>query len=131
MIEDPGAVADVLAELLGGDALDYELRIANAEPDTTVVFGSAGDDETRESIDAAITDGRLAGLEIVDQPRAAVATAEGVAFIDPSSTTTSSTLPMDGGAHALGLVTGLDATKLYVADGFGGRPRVPRRSRVG
>ncbi len=117
VMEDPAAVADVLAELLGGDALDYESRIANAEPDTLVVFGSAGDDETRESVDTAITDGRLAGVEIVDQPRAAVATSEGVAFIDPSSATTSSTLPMDGGAHGIGLVTGLDATKLYVTSG--------------
>lgn len=122
VIEDPAAVADVLAELLGGDALDYESRIANAEPDTMVVFGSAGDDETRETIDAAITDGRLAGLEIVDQPRAAVATSEGVSFIDPSSTNTSSTLPMDGGAHGIGLVTGLDATKLYVATGSAADP---------
>ena len=122
VIEDPAAVADVLAELLGGDALDYESRIANAEPDTLVVFGSAGDEESRESIDAAITDGRLAGLEIVDQPRAAVATSEGVSFIDPSSTNTSSTLPMDGGAHGIGLVTGLDATKLYVATGSSADP---------
>ncbi len=122
LIEDPAAVADVLAELLGGDALDYESRIANAEPDTMVVFGSPGDDETRGSIDAAITDGRLTGLEIVDQPRAAVATSEGVTFIDPSSTNTSSTLPMDGGAHGIGLVTGLDVTKLYVATGSAADP---------
>ncbi len=122
VIEDPSAVADVLAELLGGDALDYESRIANAEPDTLVVFGSAGDEESRKAIDAAITDGRLAGLEIVDQPRAAVATSEGVSFIDPSSTNTSSTLPMDGGAHGIGLVTGLDATKLYVATGSSADP---------
>jgi hypothetical protein len=122
LIEDPGAVADVLVELIGGDPLDYESRIANAEPDALVVFGSPGDDETRSEIDAAIADGRLAGLEIVDQPRAAVATSEGVSFIDPSNADTSSTIAMDGGAHGLGLVTGLDDTKLYVTTGSAADP---------
>ncbi len=116
-IPDPAAVADVLAELLGGDALDYESRIANAALDATVVIGSPGREERRTEVEDAIADGRLPGIEIVDRPRAAVATTEGVSFIDPSTGATSSTITMDGGAHGIALVTGIDDTKLYVSTG--------------
>ena len=116
-IPEPAAVAEVLAELLGGDALDYESRIANAATGTTVLFGSPGREERRTEIEAAIADGRLPGIEIVDRPRAAVATSEGVSFIDPSNGATSSTIAIDGGAHGMALVTGIDDTKLYVSTG--------------
>ncbi len=116
-IPEPAAVAEVLAEVLGGDALDYESRIANAATGTTVLFGSPGREERRTEIEAAIADGRLPGIEIVDRPRAAVATSEGVSFIDPSNGATSSTIAIDGGAHGMALVTGIDDTKLYVSTG--------------
>ena len=116
-IPEPAAVAEVLAEVLGGDALDYESRIVNAATGTTVLFGSPGREERRTEIEAAIADGRLPGIEIVDRPRAAVATSEGVSFIDPSNGATSSTIAIDGGAHGMALVTGIDDTKLYVSTG--------------
>ncbi len=121
-ITDPAAVAAVLAELLGGDELDYRSRIDNAEPQTTVVFGSPGSGEDRTAIDEAIADGRLPGMEIVDLPRVALATAEGVAFIDPLTAATSSTIPLDGGAHGLALISGLDDDKLYASSGTPGDP---------
>jgi hypothetical protein len=116
-IDDPTAVAETLASLIGGDPLDYESRITRAEPGASVLFGSPGSGETRTSVDDAITDGRLPGIEIVDLPRIAVATSEGVSFIDPASAATTSSVPLDGGAHGLAFVTGIDDTQLYVSSG--------------
>ena len=47
----------------------------------------------------------------------AVATSDGVTFIDPATAGVSSTIPMAGGAHGMAQVTGIEATKLYVTDG--------------
>ena len=116
-IEDPAAVASALAEVIGGDAADYEARLADAAPGTSVVLGVPGDDASRTSIDEAIADGRLAGIEIVDLPRVAVATSDGVAFIDPSTAGVSSTIAMAGGAHGLAHVLGIEDAKLYVTSG--------------
>ena len=121
-IGDPAAVAAVLADLLGGDALDYESRIVNAAPGAEVLFGSPGSGEMRTSVDEAITDGRLPGIEVVERPRVAVATSEGVSFIDPENGDTSSTIPLDGGAHGLALVTNVDDPKLYVTSGTADDP---------
>ena len=116
-IDDPAAVAETLASLIGGDALDYESRITRAEPGASVLFGGPGSGETRTSVDDAIADGRLPGIEVVDLPRIAVATAAGVSFIDPASAATTSSLPLDGGAHGLALVTGIEDTELFVSTG--------------
>jgi hypothetical protein len=121
-VEDPAAVASVLAELLGGDAQDYESRITTAESGTSVTFGSPGADEARTAVEDAIADGRLPGMEIVDLPRVAVATDEGVSFIDPASGNTSSTIALDGGAHGMAFISDLDDPKLYVTAGTAADP---------
>ena len=116
-IDDPAAVAETLASLIGGDPLDYESRITRAEPGASVLFGSPGSGETRTSVDDAIADGRLPGVEVVDLPRVAVGTADGVSFIDPASGGTTASVPLDGGAHGMALVTGIHDTELYVSSG--------------
>ncbi len=121
-IADPVAVASVLVDLIGGDSLDYESRITAAAPGTEVLFGSPGSGEVRTSVEEAIADGRLPGMEIVERPRVAVATAEGVSFIDPANGDTSTTLPLEGGAHGLALITGVDDPRLYVTSGTAEAP---------
>jgi 4-amino-4-deoxy-L-arabinose transferase-like glycosyltransferase len=117
-VEEPAALASTLVELIGGDAADYEAQLAGAGgPDETVVLGSPGDAQTRTKVEEAITDGRLAGVEIVDLPRVAIATADGLTFVDPSSLEVSSTLEMDAGAHGMDLISGVDNPKLYVTTG--------------
>jgi C-terminal four TMM region of protein-O-mannosyltransferase/Dolichyl-phosphate-mannose-protein mannosyltransferase len=117
-IDDPAAVASVLAEILETDAADYEARLEDAGPDATVLLGSpGGDEETRTAVEEAITDGRLAGVEIIDLPRVAVATDDGITFIDPTTARVSSEIEMSGGAHGIAHVTGLEDPKLYVTAG--------------
>lgn len=116
-MEDPSAIAETIAGLIGGDALDYESRITRAEPGASVLFGSPGSGDTRTAVDEAIGDGRLPGVEIVDLPRVAVATSSGVTFIDPATADTTSTIPLDGGAHGMAYVTGIQDTQLYVTAG--------------
>lgn len=117
-VDDPAAVASTLAELLDGDAAEYQALLDGAtDPDGQVVLGSPGSGDTRTSVDEAITDGRLAGVEVVELPRVAVATEDGVAFIDPATTGVSSEIAMEGGAHGLAMVTGIDDPKLYVTSG--------------
>ncbi len=116
-IDQPSAAASILAKLIDGDPADIEARLAEAAPDGTVVLGSPGSGETRTAVEAAIADGRLAGIEIVELPRVAVANADGVAFIDPTTTGVSSTIEMVGGARGLALVIGIDDPKLYVTTG--------------
>ena len=117
-IDEPAAVAAVLAEILETDAAEYEIPLADASPGTTVNLGSPGDDEaTRTKIDEAIADGRLAGIEILDVSRVAVAESGGITFIDPATADVSGTIGMPGGAHGLAYVTGIDDAKLYVTAG--------------
>ena len=117
-IDEPAAVASVLAEILETDAAEYEVPLADAAPGTTVNLGSPGDDDaTRTEIDEAIADGRLAGIEILDVSRVAVADAGGITFIDPATADVSGTIAMPGGAHGLAYVTGIDDPKLYVTAG--------------
>lgn len=121
-IADPTSVANVLAELLGGDPLEYESRIIGSEPGSPVTFGQPGTGEDRTAVQTAIDDGRLPGIEIVDLPRVAVATAEGVAFIDPLTADVSSSISFVGGARGMAYVTGMDDPKLYVATGTAADP---------
>jgi hypothetical protein len=118
IVADAAAAAAVLAELLDGDVTEYEAALlAPVGDDGQVVVGSPGDDEARTAVQAAIDDGRLTGMSIVDLPRVAVATSAGVSFLDPTSTDVSSTLELTGGAHGLAMVTGIDDPKLYVTSG--------------
>ena len=51
---------------------------------------------------------------------------DGVAFIDPERGSLISTIPLDGGAHGLASVTGLDNPKLYATTGTADDPQVRR-----
>ena len=77
---------------------------------------------------AAIDDGTLPGVVDLGGRRVAVATADGVTFVDPARGAVVTTVPLDGGAHGLALVTGLDDPKLYATVGAAERPGVRRRS---
>ena len=121
-IEDPVALASTLVELIGGEPIDYESRLSSATPGGTVVLGSPGSGDTRKAVEGAIADGRLAGVEIVDLARVAVATKDGVTFLDAATAQESSTTTLEGGAHGMALVTGIDDTKLYVTTGTDDAP---------
>ena len=117
-IDEPAAAASVLASILETDAADYEARLAAASPGATVLLGGPGsDEEKRTAVEEAITDGRLAGIEIVDLPRVAVATEQGITFIDPTTAGVSSEIEMPGGAHGIAYVIGIEDPKLYVTAG--------------
>jgi hypothetical protein len=121
-VSDPAALSSTLVELIGGEAIDYESRLSLGTPGEPVVLGSPGSGDTRKAVEDAIANGRLPGVEIVDLPRAAVATKDGVTFIDPSTAGESSTTTLEGGAHGMTLVTGIDDTKLYVTSGTDDAP---------
>ena len=114
-LQDTAAEAALLAELLGGDAADYEANLASI--DETVILGNAGTSETRAKVETAIADGRLPGIEIQDVSRIAAATSDGVTFIDPAGVKVISTIGMEGGAHGLAEVTGLEDPKLFATAG--------------
>jgi hypothetical protein len=121
-VTDRTAVAGRLAELLGGPAEDYEAALSDPLAGPTVVLGSAGTGEVRTAVAEAIADGSLAGLAIEEVDRIAVATAEGVTFIDAARGSVTDTILLTGGAHGLATVTGLDDLKLYVTAGDASAP---------
>ncbi|HTG41089.1 MAG TPA: phospholipid carrier-dependent glycosyltransferase, partial [Methylomirabilota bacterium] len=114
-VEDPTAVASILAGIIGGQASTYVARLASsADP---VILGGIVGAQQRADVLAAIKDGRLAGLTVEDVPRVAVAAADGVDFVDPASGEVISTTPLDGGAHGIAAISGVDDPKLYVTTG--------------
>lgn len=113
-VADPAAAAATLAELLGGDAAAYDERL-RSDAETIVVAGIAGATQ-RTAVEAAIEDGRLAGLAIDDLPRVAVAAATGLTFLAPATGQVVATIPLDGGAFGLARVA-VDDAKLYVTTG--------------
>ncbi len=122
-IDDPSAFADALAVITGGDAGAYLADLSAAtDPASSVVLGAPGDADMRTAIEDAIVDGTLSGLAVVDLPRVAVATADGLTFIDPATAAVSSSLPLEGGAHGMARVVGLEDAKLYVASGTAAEP---------
>ncbi len=121
-VTDPDALAGKLAELLGGDAETYRDRLAAGPTTSTAVLGDPGTDDVRKAVDAAIADGSLPGVRIEDVPRIAVATGDGVTFVDAARGTVVSTIAIDGGAHGLAPVTGLDDPKLYATGGDASDP---------
>ena len=122
-VTNRAAVASSLAKILDGTAADYAARLAAAAPGTTVVLGPPGSGDARTALDKAIADGTLPGIAIDTVQRVAVATAAGVVFIDPARASQITTIRLDGGAHGLALVTGLDSTKVYATAGLPTDPR--------
>ncbi len=120
-IDDPAAVASALADLIGGDAGALEATLR--EPGETVVLGSPGDAETRTKVETAIADGTLPGIEITEVARVATATADGVTFVDPATASIIETIPEEGGAHGLALVTEIDDPKVYATVGTDADPK--------
>ncbi|HEX7951026.1 MAG TPA: phospholipid carrier-dependent glycosyltransferase, partial [Candidatus Limnocylindrales bacterium] len=116
-VPDPSAAASTLADILGGAAADYRTKLTNPSAGATVVLGSPGSGETRKALDKAIADGKLPGIGVEDVPRVAVATSGGVAFVDPARVSLITTMPLDGGARGLAMVTGLDNPRLYATTG--------------
>jgi hypothetical protein len=116
-IEDPAAVANRLAELLGESSADLEEKLTDPLVGPTVVLGNPGSGDTRTAVTAAIDDGSLPGVAIEEVPRIAVADADGLTFIDTASAAVVREIGLPGGAHGLAVVTDLDDTKLYVTAG--------------
>ncbi|HEX5149756.1 MAG TPA: phospholipid carrier-dependent glycosyltransferase, partial [Candidatus Limnocylindrales bacterium] len=121
-VTDPSAVAAKLAELLGGAPEDYEAKLTDPLAGATVVLGEPGSAEARIAVNAAIADGSLPGLAVEDVARIAVATSDGVAFVDTTRASLVTTVALAGGAHGLAMVTGLDDTKLYATAGDPSEP---------
>ena len=121
-VDDRAAVASSLADILGGTAADYQARLDGASPGTTVVLGTPGSGEARTALDAAIADGTLEGVRVDTVDRVAVATADGVAFVDPERVSLITTITLAGGAHGLALVTGVDEDRVYATTGTADDP---------
>jgi C-terminal four TMM region of protein-O-mannosyltransferase/Dolichyl-phosphate-mannose-protein mannosyltransferase len=116
-VADPAAAASVLASILAGKAADYQAKLTDPSAGPTVVLGNPGSGDARKALDTAITDGRLTGIGVEDVPRVAVATSDGVAFVDPARASLITTMALDGGAHGLAMVTGVEDPRLYATTG--------------
>jgi hypothetical protein len=81
-VTDPSAVAAKLAALIGGPAEEYEAKLADPLAGGTAVLGGPGSGDIRIAVDAAIADGSLPGIRVEEVARVAVATGDGVAFVD-------------------------------------------------
>ncbi|HEY8845208.1 MAG TPA: hypothetical protein VIM24_00995, partial [Candidatus Limnocylindrales bacterium] len=110
-VANPTAAASTIAQLLGGTAATYQQRLAGTADRITVAGISSTD--LRDKVQAAIDDGRLAGLRIESLPQVAVADAKGVQLIDPATGQLTATVSIGGPAHGLALTT-VDDSKLYV-----------------
>jgi C-terminal four TMM region of protein-O-mannosyltransferase/Dolichyl-phosphate-mannose-protein mannosyltransferase len=121
-VADPAALASTLADLLNTDAVEYQRRLATASPGTTVVLGDPGTGDARKALDAAIADESVTGVKVESVTRVAVATSDGVAFIDQERASLLTTIVLDGGAHGLGVVTGIDDPRLYATSGPSSAP---------
>ena len=113
-VPDPAAAATIVAGLTGGDEATYRDLLARDAP-SVIVTADLGAD--REAIDAAIADGRLAGLAVQQVPQVAVAGTAGVTFLEPASGRATGTVPLEAAATSLVAVEGLEAPTLYVASG--------------
>jgi C-terminal four TMM region of protein-O-mannosyltransferase/Dolichyl-phosphate-mannose-protein mannosyltransferase len=111
-VADPAAAAKAMASIFGGEASTYAERLRSVAVRT--VLASIKDSDQRNRVQAAISDGRLAGLSIEDVPQVAIADAKGLEIIDPGTGGLTRTLDVGGPAHGLAL-TDVDSQKLYVA----------------
>ncbi|MBA2719102.1 MAG: phospholipid carrier-dependent glycosyltransferase [Chloroflexi bacterium] len=125
LVEDPDAAASAIATILGGPAETYRTRMAGTA-DRLVIAG-IGSADKRTAIQAAIDDGRLAGMSIDSLPLVGVADANGLEMIDPSTGTLTSTVAVGGAARGLGLVT-MEDDKLYVT--IDPDPAAPQQGRI-
>ena len=85
------------------------------------------DADQRDTIEAAITDGRLAGIRADPLPLIAVSEATGVSFISPATADVVASVGFDAPARGMAKVTGIDKPTLYVALGDDRRRADPAR----
>ncbi len=121
-VTDPAAAASELASLLGGSAGDFEERLA-ASTDRLVVAPVDASGESRKAVDDAVAAGRLPGITVDTVPRIAAAAPDGVVLVSSSDAAVVDTVELDGGAHGLAFVEGIDDPKLYVTSGTAEAPR--------
>jgi hypothetical protein len=121
-VVDPAALASSLADVLDGKASDYKTRLDAASPGTTVVLGPNPTGTALTKVNEAIDDGTLPGVSIDSVGRVSVATDTGVAFVDPEKASLISTIVLEGGAHGLAEVTGVDDPRLYATSGTAADP---------
>jgi len=121
-IDHPAAVASALAALIGGDAAAIEKKLRSKAD--TVGLGSPGDAATKTKVNDAITNGDLPGIAITDVTRVATATTAGVAFVDPTTATVIDTIPEEGGAHGLALITEVGDPSIYATVGTARTPKL-------
>lgn len=115
-VSDPAAAAAEVARLVGGDEAAYLERLALDLPRVVV---AADVEAERAAIDAAIADGRLAGLTVEDVPTVAAAGGIGVTFLEPATATETGIVALAEPATGLVEVKGLDAPTLYAPSGSG------------
>ena len=101
---------------------DYKAKLDKASPGTTIVLGDTGSGDTLTALNTAISDGTLPGHARRYVDRIAVATSSGVAFIDPEQVSVITTIALEGGAHGLAIVTGIDDPRLYATSGTADDP---------
>ena len=97
--------------------------MTDVAPGTTVVLGQPGSGKARTDLDAAIADGTLTGVAVDTLPRIAVADARSESSSSsPTAPPACRPSPLDGGAHGLAMVTGLDNPKLFATSGGPEKP---------
>ena len=111
-VANPKVAASVIAGLLGGSASTYAERLA-ATADRTVI-GAIPGSSVQTKVQAAIDDGKLAGLSIVSVPRVGIADANGLELLDSGSGSLTGTIDVGGAAHGLAQVS-VDDSKVYVS----------------
>ena len=118
-VADPAAAAAALAAITGGDATELERRLSakSAGDPSQIVILPGVDADQRDTIEAAITDGRLEGSALTPLPLIAVSEATGVSFISPATADVVASVGFDAPARGMAKVTGIDKPTLYVALG--------------
>ena len=119
-ITDPDALAAELVAVLGGDETAYRDQLAAGGE--RVFIDAELSEDARTNLDDAITNGRLQGVTIEPVGQLAAAGGDGVTFVGPSGTILT-TVPIEGGATSVALVSGVDeGSQIYAtstdADGL-------------
>jgi predicted membrane-bound dolichyl-phosphate-mannose-protein mannosyltransferase len=111
-VKDPAAAARTIAGIIGGSAGTYEARLSGTA--SRLVIAGVNGSQAKTDLQAAIDDGRLAGLSIDSLPRVAVTDANGLELISPEGGFLAQTI--DLGARPLGMaLVDVDSAKLYIA----------------
>ena len=129
-VADPSAAASTLAGILSTDAADYAVAAGRGLARHDRRPGRPGDRRREDagSIPRSRT-GRCPASASATCRASRSRTRDGVAFVDPDRASVVSTILLDGGAHGLAMVTGLDNPRLYATGRRRRRSRSTRSSR--